>query len=61
MGEWKFGLFYFNPADPRIFVPKANGLGITLNFGHPVSWIMLAVILLFVVVTAYLRRNRKHG
>ncbi len=59
MEEWKLGFFYFNPADPRVFVPKATGLGMTLNFAHPISWAFLAGIILLVGVMAYLRRNRK--
>ena len=32
--KWKWGL-YFNPADPRIIVPKRNpAMGLTLNFGN---------------------------
>ncbi len=27
-----WGLFYVNPADPRGWVPKINGLGYTVNF-----------------------------
>jgi uncharacterized membrane protein len=29
-----------------LFVEKRIGLGLTLNFGNPVSWIVLALILL---------------
>lgn len=36
-GEWKWGMFYFNTKDSRIILPKADGLGWTLNFGHKVS------------------------
>jgi uncharacterized membrane protein len=33
--NWKWGLLYFNPDDPRILVPKRNQyLGLTLNFGN---------------------------
>ena len=41
---WKFGVFYVNPADPAIFVPKRFGIGYTLNFARPFSWLILALI-----------------
>ncbi|WP_030443307.1 DUF5808 domain-containing protein [Actinoplanes subtropicus] len=31
---------YRDPSDPRVFVPKKGG-GVTLNFGHPVAWVIL--------------------
>jgi len=39
------GVFYFNPDDPALFVPKRYGIGYTLNFGNRWSWIVLALIL----------------
>ena len=36
-------LFYYNPEDKRIFVPKQTGGGFTINFANPVS--ILAAIL----------------
>lgn len=38
---WRLGIFYYNPADPDIMVPKRTGLGYTLNFGHRASWWIL--------------------
>ena len=32
---WKWGLFYINHEDPRMFVPKRNGIGYESNLGHP--------------------------
>ena len=34
---WSGGIFYNNPDDPAVFVPKRYGLGWTVNFGHPVG------------------------
>ncbi len=34
---WRWGLFYENRNDPRIWVEKRNGLGLTVNIGHPVG------------------------
>jgi uncharacterized membrane protein len=39
------GVIYRNPNDPRIFVRKLVGIGYTLNFAHPVSWLVLVLLL----------------
>jgi uncharacterized membrane protein len=43
---WKWGVFYFNPADPSFLVEKRFGIGYTLNFGNRWSWAALAVLIL---------------
>ena len=43
---WKMGVFYFNPDDPALFIPKRFGIGYTLNFANPWSWVVLAVTML---------------
>jgi uncharacterized membrane protein len=30
-------IFYYNPDDKRIFVPKRTGGGYTINFANPLS------------------------
>jgi hypothetical protein len=50
---WK-GVFYSNPQDPALLVPKRSGLGYTLNFGNPWSWVVLAVILVMVTLPVVL-------
>lgn len=47
--EWKFGLFYWNPDDPSVFVEHRYGVGVTLNLGRPLSWVLLSVLALIVV------------
>jgi uncharacterized membrane protein len=44
------GIFYSNPDDPALFVPKRYGIGYTLNFGNPWSWAVLALIILMVAL-----------
>ena len=44
------GPFYSNPDDPTLFVPKRYGIGYTLNFGNPWSWIVLAAILAIALI-----------
>lgn len=35
---------YSNLDDPRIWVPKLSGLGMTLNFAHRASWVWLGAL-----------------
>ena len=44
--EWRGGLFYANPADRRLLVPKRSGLGWTFNFARPSAWVITAVLVL---------------
>jgi uncharacterized membrane protein len=49
--NYKFGIFYFNPIDPRIFVPKRiKELGWTLNFANPFSWLIIIGIITFAIL-----------
>jgi uncharacterized membrane protein len=49
---WKWGVFYFNPNDPRIFVPKRiEWLGWTLNFAQPVSIIIIGGIFFLIILS----------
>lgn len=44
---WKWGgLVYANPNDPDVFVPKRVGVGVTINFGRPLGWLVMAAVLL---------------
>jgi uncharacterized membrane protein len=46
---YKWGLFYFNREDQRIFVPKVNRLmGWTLNFARPEAYIIAAFLFLMI-------------
>jgi hypothetical protein len=50
---WKAGVFYTNPADPAVFVPKRLGVGWTLNFGNPRAWIFLASMLIAAAILPF--------
>ena len=39
------GLYYANPADERLWVPKLSGLGTTINFAHRWAWPVMALLL----------------
>jgi uncharacterized membrane protein len=44
--RWRLGgLFYVNPDDPAVFVPKRAGLGYTVNLGRPGGVLALAAML----------------
>ena len=47
---WKWGLFYVNPDDAALMVPKRFGIGYTLNFAHPAASIFCGLVALLVVV-----------
>ena len=43
---YKWGVFYYDPGDPRILVEKRLGIGWTLNFARPASVLIMAIVLL---------------
>lgn len=45
---WKAGLFYVNPDDPALMVPKRIGVGWTINLGRP-GGVAIAVLTLILV------------
>ncbi len=51
---WSAGIFYNNPDDPALFVPKRFGLGWTLNFGHPQARPFLITIMVMILILALL-------
>ncbi len=48
--NYKFGFFYFNKKDPRFIIPKKTGLGITLNFANPKSYLIILAIIIFSII-----------
>jgi uncharacterized membrane protein len=54
--NWK-GLFYVNPKDYRLLVPKHNpSMGWTLNFASPYAYLAIAAIIAIVILTAIFKR-----
>lgn len=43
---WKWGLMYFNPADPALVVPARTGVDFSYNYARPSVWIVLGSITL---------------
>ncbi len=51
--EWRAGMFDFNRQDPSLLVGKRFGVGWTLNFANPLSWVIIggsALTLITIVV-----------
>jgi len=51
--NYKWGVFYYNPLDSRIILPKRNKiLGWTLNFASPYAYLILfGIILVAAIIT----------
>ncbi|MGE5327449.1 MAG: DUF1648 domain-containing protein [Deltaproteobacteria bacterium] len=54
---WKAGMFYVNPDDPAIMVEARFGVGYTLNFGRPLSWVILVLVIATPLVVVLLARH----
>ena len=57
--RWIGGMLYFNRDDPALFVEKRFGLGYTLNFGHKIAWIVLAVLIAIPLLSALVLPSHK--
>ncbi len=52
--NWR-GIFYYNPRDSRILVPKMNPrMGYTLNFGNHFSYLFLIGILVLIIAISFI-------
>ncbi len=56
--NWKWGLFYYNKNDKRIFPPKRMAtFGWTVNFANPYSILaMIAIVVLILAVATIIKR-----
>lgn len=49
--NWKWGIFYFNKEDKRLFPPKRDKLfGWTINFANPVSILVFIVLIVLMIL-----------
>jgi len=53
--NWRMGVFYYNKQDKRLFPPKRlMGMGWTVNFANPYSYLtLLGIIILFIVIVKF--------
>ena len=49
--NWR-GAIYVNRDNPALFVPKRHGIGWTVNFGHPISWVAIGALIGVPLLTA---------
>ena len=56
--HWRWGIFYFNRQDRRLFVPQRFGYGWTLNFANIWAWLLVGLII-FVLIARLLNRGVK--
>jgi uncharacterized membrane protein len=47
---YRLGIFYYNPDDPAVFVPKRFGFGWTFNLARPATWLICGVLLVMVLL-----------
>ena len=53
--QWRFGIFYYNPLDNRIFAPKRiKSLGWTINFANRRSIFFNITLIAFILFLIYL-------
>ena len=55
--HWKLGMFYFNPEDVSVFLPKRFGVGWTLNLARPSAWAIVVGIVILTVTFIVLVAN----
>lgn len=53
--NWKWGSFYFNPEDKRLFPPKRiPWMGWTINFANSKSIFAFLVVLVIIITVIFL-------
>lgn len=59
--NWKWGIFYYNPADKRLFPPKRlPWMGWTVNFANWKSvFVFLLILIVISAIVAVLGINQK--
>jgi hypothetical protein len=55
---WRWGLFYYNPADPTLFIQHRSGPGYTLNFANKISWTLPAFLVADFIFLACIHLRR---
>ena len=56
--NWRWGLFYYNKEDKRVFPPKRMlGLGWTINFANPYSILLFLTIIGIIICIDTLSSN----
>lgn len=53
---WKWGMFYYNPNDPSIFIAKRVGIGWSVNHARWQTWFLYLGLLGFIVFSIMIGR-----
>ncbi|MHB1023568.1 MAG: DUF5808 domain-containing protein [Acidobacteriaceae bacterium] len=53
---WKWGQFYVNGSDPALVVPKRCGFGYTINLGHRITWVFMALAIVMIAAPLWVGR-----
>ncbi len=48
--NYRYGVFYVNPDDTRLWVEKRIGVGMTLNYARPAAWWISSLFILIVLI-----------
>jgi uncharacterized membrane protein len=52
--HYKWGIFYFNPDDKRIILPKRNQwMGWTLNFANLWTYVIFGAFIIIAILVGY--------
>jgi uncharacterized membrane protein len=58
IAEWRKthgSFFYFNKDDSNFVIPKPYGFGRTYNWANPISWVIVAALIAFLVWALYFK------
>lgn len=47
-------IFYYNKEDSNFLIPKTYGIGLTVNWANPVTWIFIIAIVVLIVIRKFL-------
>lgn len=47
---YRLGIFYYNPDDPAVLVPKRFGFGWTLNLARSATWLIFGLLLVMTLI-----------
>jgi len=58
---WVVGLFYYNPDDAALLVPKRSGMGYTFNMARPSAWALMVGVLLLALTPLVVTLATRHS
>lgn len=46
-------IFYYNKEDSNFLVPKVYGIGLSVNWANPITWLFIFAIILLIFVRKF--------